>query len=137
MSKVEERRKNNMKFFNQKAIFFHLVWLGIILLSSCAQTPSYEEEINIIVSPHKLSVHSGSEDKVFVRLLDKQGGPLFGVKVTAVSTSPTVATVTSEALTDPVGKAIFVVHGISPGTTNIVFTAAGQKASMEVVFIGH
>ncbi|MEP9410651.1 MAG: hypothetical protein HRF42_04490 [Candidatus Brocadia sp.] len=126
-----------MKFFNQKAIFFHLVWLGIILLSSCAQTPSYEEEINIIVSPHKLSVHSGSEDKVFVRLLDKQGGPLFGVKVTAVSTSPTVATVTSEALTDPVGKAIFVVHGISPGTTNIVFTAAGQKASMEVVFIGH
>lgn len=126
-----------MKFFDQKAVFFPLVWLGIILLSSCAQTPSYEEEINIIVSPYKLSVHSGSENEVFVRLLDKQGGPLFGIKVTAVSTSPTVATVTSEALTDPVGKAIFVVHGIFPGTTNIIFTAAGQKASIEVVFIGH
>lgn len=126
-----------MKFFNQRVLLFSLFWLGIILLSSCAQTPPYEEEIHIMVSPHKLSVHSGSEDKVFVRLLDKQGGPLFGIKVTATSTSPTVATVTSEALTDPAGKAIFIVHGISPGTTNIVFTAAGQKAAMEVVFIGH
>ncbi|MCF6156828.1 MAG: hypothetical protein E3K36_16675 [Candidatus Brocadia sp.] len=126
-----------MKFLNQRALFFSLLWLGTILLSSCAQIPPYEEEIHIIVSPHKLSVHSGSEDKVFVKLLDKQGGPLFGIKVTAISTIPTVATVTSEALTDPIGKAIFIVNGISPGTTNIVFSAAGQKATMEVVFIGH
>jgi len=126
-----------MKFFNQKAVFFSLTWLGIVLLSSCAETPPYEEEVRIIVSPHKLSVHSGSEDKVFVQLLDKQGGPLFGMKVTATSTSPTVATVTPEVVTDPVGKAIFLVHGISPGTTQIVFSAAGQKATMEVIFIGH
>ncbi|MFN3531752.1 MAG: hypothetical protein ACK41Q_04445 [Candidatus Brocadia sp.] len=126
-----------MKFLNQKVLLFSLSWLGITLLSSCAQTPLYEEEVRIIVSPHKLSVHSGSEDKVFVKLLDKQGGPLFGIKVTAISTSPTVATVTPEALTDPVGKAVFLVHGISPGTTQIVFSAAGQKATMEVVFIGH
>lgn len=126
-----------MKFLNLRARFFSLLWLGIILLSSCAQTPPYEEEVRIIVSPHKLSVHSGSEDKVFVQLLDKQGGPLFGMKVTATSTSPTVATVTPEVLTDPVGKAVFLVHGISPGTTRIIFSAAGQTATMEVVFIGH
>lgn len=126
-----------MKFLNQKVLLFSLFWLGIILFSSCAQTPPYEEDARIIVSPHKLSVHSGSEDKVFVKLLDKQGGPLFGIKVTAISTSPTVATVTPEVLTDPVGKAVFLVHGISPGTTQIVFSAAGQKATMEVVFIGH
>ena len=126
-----------MKFFNQKAMLFSLTWLGIVLLSSCAETPPYEEEVRIIVSPHKLSVHSGSEDKVFVQLLDKQGGPLFGMKVTATSTASTVATVTPEVVTDPVGKAIFLVHGISPGTTQIVFSAAGQKATMEVIFIGH
>ncbi len=131
------RGGNTVKLLNQRAQYFSLLWLGIILLSSCAQTPRYEEEVRIIVSPHKLSVHSGSEDKVFVKLLDRQEGPLFGIKVTATSTSPTVAMVTPEALTDPVGKAIFIVHGISPGVTNIIFSAAGQKASMEVVFIGH
>ncbi|MCC7211027.1 MAG: hypothetical protein E3K40_13480 [Candidatus Brocadia sp.] len=129
-----------MKFSNQKSIFFPLIWMGIVFLCSCAPTRSYrpyEEGVRIIVSPHKLSVHSGSEDKVFVQVLDKQGGPLFGIKVTATSTLPTVAAVTSEALTDPVGKAIFTVSGISPGTTQIVLSAAGQKAMMEVVFIGH
>ena len=126
-----------MKFFNKKDLFFCLSCLSIALISSCAQTPPYEEEINIIVSPHKLSVHSGSEDKAFVQLLDKQGGPLFGVKITAISTSPTVATVTPEGLTDPVGKATFVVKGIAPGTTHIVFSAAGKKATMEVIFIEH
>jgi hypothetical protein len=127
-----------MKILRQKTVFFSFLWLGIILLSSCTQTsPYYEEDINIIVSPRKLNVHSGSEDKVFVQLLDKQGGPLFGMKVTATSTSPTVATATPEALTDPAGKAIFLVHGISPGTTQIVFAAGGQKATMEVIFIGH
>ncbi len=132
-----------MKFFNQNKVFFSLLWFGIILLDSCtlispqSPPPPFEDGIHIIVSPHKLGAHSGSEDTVFVRLLDKEGGPLFGIKVTAISTSPTVATVTPEALTDPAGKAIFIVHGISPGTTNIVFSAAGQKAAMEVVFIGH
>ncbi len=126
-----------MKIFCQKAILFSLVWLGVILLNSCAETPPYEEEVRIMVSPHKLSVHSGSEDKVFVQLLDKQGGPLFGMKVTATSTSPTVATVTPDAITDPVGKAVFLVHGISPGTTQVVFSASGKKATMEVIFIGH
>src|SRR5574341_1595452 len=116
-----------MQFFNKKILFFYLSCLSIVLMSSCAQTPPYEEDINIIVSPHKLSVHSGSEDKVFVQLLDKQGGPLFGVKITALSTSPTVATVTPEGLTDPVGKSVFIVKGIAPGTTHIVFSAAGKK----------
>jgi len=129
-----------VKFFNQKIQFFSLIWISIIFLCSCVQTPSYppyEEGVRIIVSPHKLSVHSGSEDKVFVQVLDKQGGPLFGVKVTATSTLPTVATVSSEALTDPVGKAIFTVSGISPGSTQIVFSAGEQKATLEVIFIGH
>lgn len=129
-----------MKFLNQKIQKFFLAWIGIVFLCSCAQTPSYppyEEGVRIIVSPHKLSVHSGSEDKVFVQVLDKQGGPLFGVKVTATSTLPTVATVTPDALTDPVGKSIFTVSGISPGVTQIIFSVAGQKATMEVVFIGH
>jgi len=106
-------------------------------MSSCAQTPSYEEGIKIIVTPHKLSVCSGSEDKIFVKLLDKQGGPLFGVKINATSTSSTVATVMPEALTDAAGKAMFTVKGISPGTTGIVFSVAGQKATMEVIFIEH
>lgn len=126
-----------MNISHQKNVFFYFMLFGLFLLSSCAQTPPYEQEINIMVSPHKLSVNSGSEDKVFVKLLDKQGGPLFGVKVTAKSAAPTVATVTPEALTDPVGKAIFLVHGISAGSTQIVFSAMGQKATMEVVFIGH
>ncbi|BBO19243.1 conserved hypothetical protein [Candidatus Brocadia pituitae] len=129
-----------MKFSNQKVGFFSLIWIGIVFLCSCAPTRSYrpyEEGVRIIVNPHKLSVHSGSEDKVYVQILDKQGGPLFGIKVTATSTLPTVATVTSEALTDPVGKAMFTVSGISPGTTQVVLSAAGQKATMEVVFIGH
>ncbi|KAB2836301.1 MAG: hypothetical protein F9K48_02200 [Candidatus Brocadia sp.] len=129
-----------MKFLNQKIQKVSLTWIGIVFLCSCAPTRSYrpyEEGVRIIVSPHKLSVNSGSEDKVFVQVLDKQGGPLFGVKVTATSTLPTVATVTPEALTDPVGKSIFTVSGNSPGTTQIIFSVAGQKATMEVVFIGH
>lgn len=129
-----------MKFLNQKVIFFSLAWIGTVFLCSCAQTRSYrpyEEGVRILVSPHRLSVHSGSEDKVYVQVLDKEGGPLFGMKVTSVSTVPTVATVTPEALTNPIGKAIFIVCGISPGTTQIIFSAAEQKAMMEVVFIGH
>lgn len=129
-----------MKFSNQKSIFFPLIWMGIVFLCSCAPTRSYrpyEEGVRILVSPHKLSVHSGSEDKVYVQVLDSESGPLFGMKVTAVSTVPTVATVTSEALTNPIGKAIFTVSGVSPGTTQIVFSAAEQKAMVEVVFIGH
>ncbi len=129
-----------MKFLNQKIQKVSLIWVGIVFLCSCAPTRSYrpyEEGVRIIVSPHKLSVNSGSEDTVFVQVLDKQGGPLFGVKVTATSTLPTVATVTPEALTDPVGKSIFTVSGNSPGTTQIIFSVAGQKATMEVVFIGH
>ena len=126
-----------MKLFHQNAMLLSLTCLGMILLNSCAQTTPYEEEKRIIVSPHKLSAHSGSEDPVFVKVLDKQGGPLFGMKVTATSTSPTVATVTPEKITDPAGKAVFIVHGISPGTTKIIFSAVEQKAAMEVVFIGH
>ena len=126
-----------MKFFDQKTLFFSLGWFCIILLSSCAQTPPYEEEIHILVSPHKLRVCSGSEDKVFVKLLDKQGGALFGMEVKAASTSPTVATVTPVALTDATGKAMFTVTGISPGATNIIFSIVGHKASMEVIYIGH
>ena len=116
-----------MKLLSQKTISFYLTCLGIMFMSSCAQTPSYEEGIKIIVTPHKLSVCSGSEDKIFVKLLDKQGGPLFGVKINATSTSSTVATVMPEALTDAAGKAMFTVKGISPGTTGIVFSVAGQS----------
>ena len=126
-----------MKLLSQKTISFYLTCLGIMFMSSCAQTPSYEEGIKIIVTPHKLSVCSGSEDKIFVKLLDKQGGPLFGVKINATSTSSTIATVMPEALTDAAGKAMFTVKGISPGTTGIVFSVAGQKATMEVIFIEH
>lgn len=126
-----------MKFVTGKNIFFPFIFTGIILLNSCAQTPPYEEAIKIIVTPHKLSVCSGSEDKVFVKLLDKQGGPLFGVEVKAVSTSPTVATITPGALTDATGKTTFTVKGISPGATTIVLSVAGQKATMEVIFIEH
>lgn len=129
-----------MKFLHQKAIFFSFTWMSIVFLCSCAQTRSYlsyEEGVRIIVSPHKLSVHSGSEDKVYVQVLDKEGGPLFGMKVTAVSVVPSVVTVTPEALTDPIGKAIFTVNGVSPGNTQIIFSAAGQTAMVEVVFLGH
>lgn len=106
-------------------------------MNSCAQTPPYEEAIKIIVTPHKLSVCTGSEDTIFVKLLDKQGGPLFGMEVKAISTSPTVATIAPRALTDATGKATFTVKGISPGTTTIVLSVAGQKATMEVIFIEH
>mgnify|MGYP001586697614 FL=1 len=126
-----------MKLVNRKSMFFYIMCIGILFMNSCAQTPLYEEAIKIIVTPHKLSVCSGSEDKVFVKLLDKQGGPLFGIEVKATSTSPTVATVTPEALTDATGKTTFTVKGISPGATTIVLSVAGQKATMEVIFIEH
>ena len=126
-----------MKLVNRKSMFFYIMCIGILFMNSCAQTPPYEEAIKIIVTPHKLSVCSGSEDKVFVKLLDKQGGPLFGVEVKAVSTSPTVATITPGALTDATGKTAFTVKGISPGATTIVLSVAGQKATMEVIFIEH
>jgi hypothetical protein len=126
-----------MKLVNRKGMFFYIMCISIMFMNSCAQTPPYEEAIKIIVTPHKLSVCSGSEDKVFVKLLDKQGGPLFGMEVHAVSASPTVATITPEALTDATGKAAFTVKGISPGTTTIVLSVAGQKATMEVIFIEH
>ena len=126
-----------MKLVNRKNMFFYIMCVGILFMNSCAQTPPYEEVIKIIVTPHKLSVYSGSEDKVFVKLLDKQGGPLFGVEVKAVSTSPTVATITRGALTDATGKTTFTVKGISPGATTIVLSVAGQKATMEVIFIEH
>ena len=56
------------------------------------------------------------------------------MKVGATSTSPTAATVTPEALTDVAGNATFMVKGISPGTTNIIISAMGYKATVEVVF---
>ena len=126
-----------MKLVNRKSMFFYIMCIGILFMNSCAQTPPYEEAIKIIVTPHKLSVCSGSEDTIFVKLLDKQGGPLFGIEVKATSTSPTVATVTPEALTDATGKTTFTVKGISPGATTIVLSVAGQKATMEVIFIEH
>ena len=126
-----------MKLVNRKSMFFYIMCIGILFMNSCAQTPPYEEAIKIIVTPHKLSVCSGSEDKVFIKLLDKQGGPLFGVEVKAGITSPTVATITPRALTDATGKTTFTVKGISPGATTIVLSVAGQKASMEVIFIEH
>ena len=129
-----------MKFLKYKGLCLSFIWMSIIFLCSCAQTRSYlpyEEGVRIVVSPHRLGVHSGSEDNVFIQVLDKVGGPLFGIEVTAVSTVPTVATITPEALTNPIGKATFTVSGVSPGTTQMVFSAAGQKAMMEVVFVGH
>src|SRR3990172_1742120 len=108
-----------MKLINNKRIFCLFVCLGILIMNSCAPTPSYEERTKIIVSPHKLSVCSGSEDTVFVRLLDKESGPLFGMKINATR------------------RATFAVKGISPGYTNIIFSVAGQKASMEVIFVEH
>jgi len=126
-----------MKLVNRKNMFFYIMCIGILFMNSCAQTPPYEEAIKIIVTPHKLSVCSGSEDKIFVKLLDKQGGPLFGVEVKAVSTSPTVATITPGALTDATGKTTFTVKAISPGAATIVLSVAGQKATMEVIFIEH
>jgi hypothetical protein len=125
-----------MKLLNRNVLFFCLNCLGIFFINSCAQTPSYEE-MRIIVSPHKLNVHSGSEDKVFVQLLDKQGRPLSGVKIEARSTSPTVATVTPESLTNRGGKAIFIVKGISPGTTNVIISAMEHRTTVEVVFVEH
>lgn len=109
----------------------------MLLFVSCAQTTPFGEGIRIIVSPQKLNVHSGSEDPVFVQIVDKEGGPLFGMKATAVSTAPTVATITPETVTNAAGKARFTVKGISPGTANMVFSVAGQKAMMEVIFLEH
>ena len=126
-----------MKLLNQRVLFFYIACIGAIFISSCAPIPPYGEEMHIIVSPHKLSVHSGSEDTVFVKLLDKQGGPLFGMEVKATSSSPTVATITPTVLTDVTGKAAFTVKGISTGTTHMVFSVAGIKATMEVIFVEH
>ena len=126
-----------MKLVNRKGMFFYIMCISIMFMNSCAQIPPYEEAIKIIVTPHKLSVCSGSEDTIFVKLLDKQGGPLFGMEVKAISTSPTVATIAPRALTDATGKATFTVKGISPGATTIVLSVAGQKATMEVIFIEH
>ena len=124
-----------MKLSNKKLLLFCL--LCVALMGSCAQTPPYGEGINFVVSPHKLNVHSGSEDTLFVKVLDKQGGSVFGMKVGATSTSSTVATVTPEALTDVAGNATFMVKGISPGTTTVIISAMGYKATVEVVFLGH
>ncbi|WKZ19742.1 MAG: carboxypeptidase-like regulatory domain-containing protein [Candidatus Jettenia sp. CY-1] len=129
--------KLHQRLCKQKVLFLSLACLCIILTNSCTQLPRYRKELNIIVSPHKLSVHSGSEDTVFVTLLNRQGEPLTGIKIEATSTSPTVATVTPEALTDTAGKAIFSVKGISPGTTKIIISVNGYKTDMEVVFIEH
>ena len=126
-----------MRLFYQKMVVLCILCLSSILLYSCVQPPIKKEVMRILVSPQKLSVHSGSEDPVFVRLLDVQGGPLFGMQISAVSTAPAVATITSEAVTDVGGKATFTVKGISPGSTIMIFSVAGQKASMEVVFIEH
>ncbi len=109
----------------------------IFLISSCAQTLPHKEEVNIAATPYKLNVHSGSEDKIFVRLSDRQGRPLSGVKIEAESTSPTVATVTPASLTDTEGRAIFIVKGISPGTTNIILSAMEHRTTVEVVFVEH
>ncbi len=126
-----------MKLLDRRIICFYLTCLSMLLFVSCAQTTPFGEGIRIIVSPQKLNVHSGSEDPVFVQIVDKEGGPLFGMKTTAVSTAPTVATITPEAVTNAAGKARFTVKGISPGTANMVFSVAGQKAMMEVVFLEH
>ncbi|MBF8278028.1 MAG: hypothetical protein HW390_3101 [Candidatus Brocadiaceae bacterium] len=111
--------------------------LSATLMVSCAQTLPYGEGVNLVVSPHKLNVHSGSEHTLFVKVLDKQGGPIFGMKVEAKSTSPTVATVTPEAVTDVAGNVTFTVNGISPGTTHITISTMGYKATAEVVFLEH
>lgn len=116
---------------------YRYILFVILFISSCAQTLPHKEEIHITATPYKLNVHSGSEDKIFVKLLDKQGRPLSGVKIEAESTSPTVATVTPESLTNAEGKAIFIVKGVSAGTTNIILSAMRHKVTVEVVFVEH
>ncbi len=126
-----------MKLVNRKSMFFYIMCIGILFLNSCAQTPPYGEAIKIVVTPHKLNVCSGSEDTIFVKLLDRQGGPLFGMEIRATSASPTVATITPAAVTDATGKATFTVKGNSPGSTSIVLSVAGHQATMEVIFMEH
>lgn len=111
--------------------------LSATFMVSCAQTVPYGEGVNLVVSPCRLSVHSGSEHTLFVKVLDKQGGPIFGMKVEAKSTSPTVATVAPAAVTDVAGNAAFTVKGISPGTTQITLSTMGYKAAAEVVSLKH
>ncbi|MCF6147101.1 MAG: hypothetical protein E3K37_00405 [Candidatus Kuenenia sp.] len=82
-----------------------------------------------------MTLHSGSENNTCVTLLDNNRSPLFGLKIKALSTSPDIATVTPEAITDATGKAFFTIHGIAPGTANIIFSIAGQKAKLRVISI--
>lgn len=117
-----------------------LIWFATILIltGSCVQIPPVNQEVKMIVSPYKLSVHSGSVDKVYVKLLDRSGGPIFGAKVKAISSSPSVAIIEPlEAITDATGRVVFTVKGISPGTANITLFAAGYEAKVEVIFIEH
>ncbi|MDR4508697.1 MAG: DUF4198 domain-containing protein [Candidatus Brocadiaceae bacterium] len=116
---------------------FYFALLGISLFNSCAQTPPYEHEINIFVNPYILNVHSGSEDKVYIEIVNKQGKPLPGMKIEVANTHPTVATVTKDPITDKDGKATVLVHGNTPGSTRLIFSAAGQTASVYVVFVEH
>ncbi len=111
--------------------------LSATLLVSCAQTVPYAEGVNLVVSPRKLNVHSGSEHTLSVKVLDKRWGPIFGMKVEAKSTAPTVATVTPDAVTDIAGNATFTVKGVSPGAAQIAISTMGYKATVEVVFLGH
>ncbi|MCF6159021.1 MAG: hypothetical protein E3K32_10730 [wastewater metagenome] len=125
-----------VKLLNKKLPI--LICLAFSLTSSCTQPPPCQNGKYLTASPHKLSVHSGSVDTVFVRLLDRKGRPLSGMIVRARSTSPTVATVTPEStVTDVTGKATFTVKGISPGTTYSIISTDGCTAKVEIVFIGH
>ncbi|MBM4054984.1 MAG: hypothetical protein FJ264_10025 [Planctomycetes bacterium] len=110
-----------------------IILSSFLFLNSCAQIPRDEEELTIIVRPFKITLHSGSENNVCVTLLDKDSGPLFGLKIKALSAAPHIATVTPETITDATGKAFFTIHGVSPGTTSIIFSIAGQKAKLRVI----
>ncbi len=121
----------------EKAIFV-LGILSFFLLNSCAQTPAPRDEINLFATPFKLNVHSGSVNKGFIEVLDKQGMPISGAIIKVFSTSPAVAVVKPEEITtDSLGKASVSIYGISPGGTKIIFSAEGRDVSIDVIFSEH
>ena len=119
-------------------LIFVLGILSFFFLNACAQTPATRDEINLLATPFKLNVHSGSVNKGFIEVLDKQGMPISGAIIKVFSTSPTVAVVKPEEITTgSLGKASVSIYGISPGGAKIIFSAEGRDASIDVIFSEH
>ena len=74
-----------------------------------------------------IPMKAGESHNVTVRVKDSDGNYMQGVTIDAVISNTLLATISSGAVTDVDGKAVFSAEALLPGLTDITFTVHGTS----------